>query len=703
MRNARSRFHHPARRGAAAVLAMLFLVLMTTLCVAMFSSATLNIQSAANLTDLDRARAAAESGMRWQQYRIEQLRPRSTVGNLTASDATSLWSELRTAILNDYAALPWPGVGAVNSTVDRIEMAGMTYDAGGARYAITIEKLPEYITNRDDPSYRHFIRITSTGIVNPDTARETRRSISMVYTLDKKVRYAIIGKVPIQLGRNTLVEGPVAMATANKFPPLLSLSDFKHLKPSLTTRVNAFEAFLKSRPGNFDNRVHYTEAADYEAALSAGFSDVNGDFFIDEYDLFLAEFDSDADGAISLAEFTDPATNQPYDLNLFQAIDELGAPQYDGQAVRPGYADGVIDNNDLYAKISGQIKLATTSTAWQNNLGSTRQIGDMIGGSVGGDGAGIAPVKFGAGSNDFFDLSPANFDTSAFLNRTGPAAGTPRKTATLIENWSVTAADANGGTVTERTPYGSTSFQATYRRPVFRNITFRNVRIPKGLNALFENCTFEGVTYIDCETNITKSNGQTTTSPTDAMTWSKRMISGSFSASTTLTSSNSRGFNDGNNIRFHGCTFNGPLASSVPTAYSHFTNSWEFTGATRFDNKVDATATIIAPQTNIEMGSFTNPDDAPSTLVGVVVAGNIDIRGTSIVDGSIIVTGDGAGNTTLGWFGASDSATDPSAMPEGGFGRLSIRYNPHRALPDGINVRVDILPDVKTYTETLGQ
>src|SRR6185295_12608113 len=52
-----------------------------------------------------------------------------------------------------------------------------------------------------------------------------------------------------------------------------------------------------------------------------------------------------------------------------------------------------------------------------------------------------------------------------------------------------------------------------------------------------------------------------------------------------------------------------------------------------------------------------------------------------------IITGDGAGNTTQGWFGPSDAMTDPSsAMPEGGYGRLNIRYNPYRALPNGINI-----------------
>ena len=83
----------------------------------------------------------------------------------------------------------------------------------------------------------------------------------------------------------------------------------------------------------------------------------------------------------------------------------------------------------------------------------------------------------------------------------------------------------------------------------------------------------------------------------------------------------------------------------------------------------------------------------------MVVAGNIDIRGTSVIDGSIIVTGDGAGNTTLGYFGPSDGDTNPSAMPEGGYGRIDIRYNPNRALPDGINIAIDVLPDTDSYKE----
>ena len=55
----------------------------------------------------------------------------------------------------------------------------------------------------------------------------------------------------------------------------------------------------------------------------------------------------------------------------------------------------------------------------------------------------------------------------------------------------------------EKVPFGSTSYQATYDRPVFQNMHFKNVRIPKGMNALFDNCTFEGVTFVEMTTNIT--------------------------------------------------------------------------------------------------------------------------------------------------------------------------------------------------------
>ena len=181
------------------------------------------------------------------------------------------------------------------------------------------------------------------------------------------------------------------------------------------------------------------------------------------------------------------------------------------------------------------------------------------------------------------------------------------------------------------------------------------------------------------------------------------MISVSFTANTSLSKSNSVAFTQGNNLHFTGFTFNGVLSSDVPTSYTHFANSWEFDGISTFNNQVDQTQTIVAPNTNIEMGSYTNPGGNPSTLVGVVVAGNIDIRGTANVDGSLIVCGNGATNTTLGYFGTTDSGqavptvSQLPASANGSYGHLFFRYNPNRGMPDGISIPITLMAMPSSY------
>ncbi len=692
------------RRGAAAVLAMLFLTIFATLTVGMMSMSTLNMQGAANLSAVDRARAAAESGLRWQAYRFQRMSlPSDSRGTISHAVAEELWPGIKSSIRSDYLALSNP--------LERVAPTDSGLRVVCPPIALSTDRTETFqISIERDADDARYIHVTSTGTFGSAVRRAT-----MTFKVDKKVRYAVVGKVPIQLGRNTVVEGPVAMATPNKYPPILMLSDFMHLDSTLASRITQFNSFLQGEVTingatlnafrDYDNRISVNNQSEYAAATQAGYSDYNGDAYIDELDLFMQHYDTDGDHRVHRSEFTKP-DGTLVDHELFNAINTIGAPMYEGDVIREGYNDDYIDVLDGYAKLRGTITMATSESGWTNNLASQgKTINDMIQGTVAVDDPTDVPVKFGADSGDIIDLTPANFEdcVDGFRARSGTAAGSPTKTASVIANATLTAGDANGGTVDERTPYGSTSYQATYRRPVFRNMTFRNVTIPKGLNALFENCTFEGVTFVDGERNITKSNGSVTYSSSDGMSWAQRPMSGqpSFNKNTPLTSQSTQGSSKGNNIRFNNCNFNGPIAGAYATAYTHFANSWEFTGATRFDNQVDQTATVVAPQTNIEMGSFTNPGEAPSTLVGVVVAGNIDIRGTSTVDGSIIVTGDGAGNTTLAYFGASDSDTNPSALPEGGFGRLNIRYNPYRALPDGINIAIDILPEPDTYREEL--
>jgi hypothetical protein len=89
--------------------------------------------------------------------------------------------------------------------------------------------------------------------------------------------------------------------------------------------------------------------------------------------------------------------------------------------------------------------------------------------------------------------------------------------------------------------------------------------------------------------------------------------------------------------------------------------------------------------------------------VGVVVAVNIDIRGTTTVDGSLLVTGIGAGNTTLGYFGTTDqgqavpSLSELPAAADGSYGHLFFQINPNRGMPNGIAIPVVSKPQYATY------
>lgn len=802
-RRPRGHRHTPQRcRGVTALMAMLFLMLITTLSLAMFHIAGNNVQTSVNYSDLTRAQAAAESGVRWTAYRFATMsRPRDLAGSVTPAIAYDVWN--RPDGMRDRLKANLQAVRDQNNLVLGVYAEGDTVatttpvqtDLPGATFTIVVRQLNPGDTTGTRPADQRFVRVTATG-----RYRNAARSVSMDFEIEKRAKFAVVGKVPIQIGRNTIVEGPMGMTTASKYPPVLILSDFMHFKDGgvLKTKITNFNAYLrqssvvngksvKNHTG-FDNRISVNNQPEYLAATQAGYQDANGDSFIDEYDLFLTHFDTNKDGGIDRAEFTNPADGKLYDENLFVTIDTLSPPQvnedrngngyldfnednmiYNGrldvERTRPGYADNRIDNNDGYEKIIGPILLATTAPAWTSKLSGTGQsVNDYFQGPIAGEETGQQAIKFGANDSELFDLSPQNFEQAAenYRNKTGPAVGQTTRVPGRIENADLDPADAaayslpyviagapSGQTlkagdpipntsykvgqavnkaqfdavvvalkaankpyptstaaptqINDKAPFESTSWQATYQRPVFYGVNFKNVKIPRGTNALFEDCTFEGVTFVEVEKSVTNNSGSVSTSSGDGMQFAQRMKSGyTFNKDTPLTRTNSQGFEKGNNLRFNNCVFEGPIGSNYATAYTHFANSWEFTNATLFNNKVDQTATLVAPQTNIEMGSFSDPTQAPSTLIGVVVAGNLDIRGTSIVDGSIIITGDGAGNSTFGYFGASDGSTDTNidlSKNGGTYGRLHIRYNPYRVMPDGINISLVLTERVDTYRE----
>ena len=476
------------RRGVTALLAMLFLILITTLTLAMFHVASGNVQTSANFSDLTRAQQAAESGLRWTAYRFVTMpRPRELAGTITPAVAANIWDRnpnglrvnLETSMkqVRDQAGNP-VGVKAMGDVVETTTPVPTDYQ--GATFMTQVRQL-----GPADGTDARFLRVTSTGYY-----RKAVRSVSMEFEIEKRAKFAIVGKVPIQLGRNTVVEGPIGMTTQRN-PPILILSDFTHFHAGLKTKIEAFQAYLKGsgtydgksvkNHAGYDARISVNNQAEYNLASAAGYRDVNGDAYIDEYDLFVAQFDGNRDGSITKAEFTNPTTGQLYDPNLFGAIDSLSPPQFnedkngngvldfgedadgDGEldvdAIRSGYQDGVIDNRDGYSKITGQVVLASRATGpgsfqdWINQTNSGKTINDYMHGGIAPTETGQTTIKFGASGNDLLDLDPANFEQAAdaFRDKTGSTMGTTVRVVGRIENTTLLATDTQYSV-----PYAST-------------------------------------------------------------------------------------------------------------------------------------------------------------------------------------------------------------------------------------------------------
>ncbi len=747
-------------RGATLLLTLIYVLMFGALASSMvaFSQGNMAVEQAE--LDVNRAMSAAESGMSYLLLQVrlagQPIISEGSIANMTTP--SQIWSGTNvegTAGNNGIAvnlASAFNSSGALSTTViaptgtNPLNIPAISIDpanAAPATFTLTVSWDASNPVVSGPTSYA-VLHCKSVGASNT-----VSRAVTMDIWVQKTLKYAVYSNVAIQLGKNVRVVGDIASTYTgtNKGPPVQMFSDFHYL-PNLTsmdTDLASLRGLLATYDPLFTNRLNVSNPSSPAAvaAKNAGFADLNGDGYIDDYDIALQHLDSDATSSNPTAshivpnDYVNPTTGKPYDPDLWSLIDDPMGHVNASTGLLPngtnppwnGYDDNVINNLDSYAKINGSVKMALTNAQWQAAASGWQQWGDMSGGSAGtnfrdqfegpivGSDSTTPAVQFGVDFGSDQTLSPQDFDTSSYDSASKIPTTTAAVSGSSISNGTLTAAMANGGTVAEHSPADATSgWQATYARPVFQNMTFSNVRIPQGLNAKFINCTFNGYTSVKLNTNIVQAGTSTTTSdPNDGMNWAKQVTSGTYTSDgvkttvngttvvTPLNSSNSTAFKQGNNLHFSGCNFNGVVTADVPTAYTHFADSMEFDGITNFNNTVDPTVTIMAPNTNIEMGSFQNPGANPSTLVGVVVAGNVDIRGTASVDGSLIVTGNGATNTTLGYFGSTDqghavpSLSQLPSSANSAYGHLFFQMNPARGMPNGIAIPVICKPQYSTY------
>lgn len=743
-----ARQHTHSQQGAVSIMAMLFLVIFGSLGVAMAIVAQGNLSTAEAHIKINRSLAAAETGMQYIIYRLNAITSTVTTldGVIDTTNAPALWIATRNALLADFQG---DDHNVTEPSLDEETLVIGPIAVGPNEPTFTAEFTPHPIAdeNYNDPFYQvapysemtppvssanpldqTWIRVRVIASDGP-AGREVFRSIQIDFKMDKKIHYAILSRSRVMIGRNVMIDGPIGSrfdeTWINNGHPVQMASDFWGLHTDSVDGLDPkLEAFLADdlipHDVDGDNRINLSNASEApsDELSSLAAKDTNGDGYVDEYDVFFAHFDQDANGVITTTELVTLADSAVEAGQLLELIDTFGDP------TRAGYGDGVIDEHDRYAKLRGEIKIATDLEGWETgaaaNDDDTR--GDYHNHILGPvhSGYGEDPLTFDVPDADMQSLGPDDFDVSDLRDL---ATGSLEDQATDQEldhdPLEPDSPQPLGNTSFEEVPYGAAYPYDYYERPIYENMTFTDVLIPAGSNALFRNCTFIGVTFVETSSANTDSNfnyvGMLEADGTEKYPGLTADVAGTEVADTKTVS---------NNLRFEGCTFEGAVVSDVPQGFSHVRNKIAFTGTTRFDiddsdnlttaqKQLYKRSTILTPNYSIEMGTFIDATDATETveLSGAIVAGVMDIRGQVTIEGTILTTFEPESgvapvlgetspqfNTTLGYF--SSSAGDVEAeLPSEGIGVIKIRYNPDLALPDGINGPIQITPLLASYHE----
>lgn len=779
------------RHGVASVLAMMFLVIFGSLAAAMAVVATGNIRTADVSLRVSRATSAAETGLVYGTWILEREARRFVVmkgeidadyaddlwngswdvgadgaveildpeGYVVASSAESLADAVRDAHLaGDHAEAIEPGDAALPSIgedgaldVRPIRVSG---DDGSAWFRLRYEPVPGV----------NAIRIVSEGV-----DREVRRTLSMLVELDKRIEYAVVSPNRIMIGKNVMILGPLGTRfgenpdelNGGNGDPLDMRSDVRWLSADLDASLDAFEALVIANDADDDGRLRPDHPVE-GSGLEPDFIDLDGDEFVDEFDLFLAAFDLDEDGRVVYdADLSGGATvefdgiDDQYAHLLDNAVPDRNADGVvDDADTDLGYRDGVLDSWDRYAKVQGRLAFAVERSDWEAEHGAP--VRSVVRGSVRPE-LDQAAMRFGLDEDELRVVTTDMFADSAgyFLDVANAGDDFDSQVAAGVAAGGealVPGDDDHPGY--ETTPLGSSNPYDLYLRPIYRGITFEDVKIPVGTNALFEDCRFVGVTYVETDPQCTDPNWNYAGSLEDADPGEGFLIRTRFEG---LVSSHpdlgevldSKPLS--NNLRFADCTFLGSLAGDTPNQYTHWRNKVQVTGASRFfsdpsdpdllaqpdgemlQDLLEALpaeqlaemrkSSIMMPGWSVDVGSFTNEvvaDDLDATprveLRGVIVAGILDIRGTALVEGTLLMTfrptpGEGplfydgqadAFNTTIGYFGPDDGdgeGSDPLDPSFSGFGEIVLEYDEDVVLPDGIPWPIVAEPIAASYRE----
>ncbi len=426
--------------------------------------------------------------------------------------------------------------------------------------------------------------------------------------------------------------------------------------------IDEFDLFLAFYDTNKDGRVALSDALRAGTPgefATAEFIDGSGRPVDDALALLIdsAKPDRNRNGVHGFVDTNGDGVWQPGDEPL-QDVDPYSGLFAD-QVL--GYRDGFIDGRDLYRKVDGTLAFRASRGDWESFQGPVEE---RLQGPIDPDDD--PAMSFGVTEDDLPEMTTDRFTKAKDQIIVGTANGDPFLTQ-VAQNLGLGApgdlvgyeelggdpdapqfyrldpdADGDGRpdnwdtAYFEKTPFNSPNFTDWYYRPVFMNMTFKDAVLDPGLNALFINCTFVGITYVRTQTDnqhlnwelygkMSYDSGSGRPQPdaprvevTDPAEYPDDVLpatalppaQGFFIPANPFTQAldkadflkNTRPVNfadlldpiiiDGrhvtdtklmsNNIRFHDCLFIGSIVSDTPLQYTPTRNKLQYTGATRF-------------------------------------------------------------------------------------------------------------------------
>jgi hypothetical protein len=626
------------RRGIAILAALIFIAMFSALSVGMLSMASANVQVSSNHHKSNLALNAALSGLECAQFVVAKTPTLSTdINNVTDQQADTVWANLCNQLKSHLGA---QAVGNSHAFSDddgsgtQILTSWIPYQGSQTSFRI------RYYRYDDDP---RAIYLECKG---QHASIERTVEIKMRVTKDNKVlNYALAGRGRMWLAGDVTIHGDIYSSWNVAGISPFNMTDDSTVEGSLNT-VLPWQDLLKQsyqmQTFAYDGSGNLILTDGRTVNSSGHLLTEGGQVITNSYGnpLNILNLGFEKEGHYNVAK------------------DKWGNPiqgYVNGQPIGP-----VIYGNPVEA-------FDASGNRYYSSIDELQGTYENVNYSQ-PDQSNIPGLKIG------------DYNTSSYKNAIPGTA--PSVSGSLIQNGVLPKTKIGKQTVPTQTEYfphaagnykqKASSSSLALTRYVYENKTLRNIRVDGGTNALFKNCTFEEVLYVDCSTA-----GPTSTVSTY------------------------------NNIRFENCTFNGVIVTNTPQALNSgwwMRNQLYFTGAATFKNESSIQeATILAPHFNVNLGN-TNPNqNENNVLTGAIVGGIVDVRGNAQIYGTIISMADTSAYPSgyVTNIGATEDDGGSETLEIGDIGTIEITPDEDQMLPSGITTPIVLKPLKSTYKEKI--